>query len=155
MRDIKDIVIHCSATPDGDDRFDRAAIDRMHKERGWSMIGYHFVIEIDGKIVDGRPLERIGAHVQGSNAKSIGICMIGTKMYTLAQWVALGGLVGRLHADYPGARIQGHRDFSPDLDGDGIIERNEWVKDCPNFDVIPWFAGGMQPIAAQTIDNHE
>ena len=89
---IKHIIIHCAATPNGKD-IKASAIDAMHKARGFNRtsqairafnqslkhIGYHMVIEVDGNIALGRGLEEVGAHVQGSNANSIGICMIGWK----------------------------------------------------------------------------
>ena len=64
--------------------------------------------------------------------------MIGTSAYTLAQWRELDALVAKLRARYPTAQILGHRDLSPDLDGDGIIEKHEWLKTCPGFDVAAW-----------------
>ena len=77
MREINRIIIHCSATPEGRD-VDAATIKKWHtEERGWSDIGYHYVIKIDGSIESGRPLDVAGAHTKGHNADSIGICYIG------------------------------------------------------------------------------
>ena len=77
MRDINRIIIHCSATREGQD-IDAATIKRWHTEdRGWSDIGYHYVIRLDGCLEAGRPLDRTGAHVKGHNKDSIGICYIG------------------------------------------------------------------------------
>ena len=76
MRKITQIIIHCSATPEGKD-YTVADIDRWHKARGFKMIGYHYVIYRDGSIHTGRPLEMVGAHCKGHNAHSIGICYIG------------------------------------------------------------------------------
>ncbi len=150
-RAIDTIVIHCSATPNG--RWTTAPdIDRWHDDRGferrdhwrerfnpeYKAIGYHFVIYTDGHVVTGRHLDEVGAHASGHNARSIGICMIGTSAYTIEQWRALDGLVAKLHTRYPTARILGHRDLSPDLDGDGTIEPHEWLKTCPGFDVATW-----------------
>ena len=167
-RTITDIVIHCAATPNGK-VISREQIDAMHSQRGFKRqsaaitryqselkhalpsIGYHWVIELDGKIRTGRHQDEIGAHVQGSNAKSLGICLIGTDSFTLAQWSALKALVSTLRQNYPAARIRGHRDFSPDLDGDGVIERHEWLKICPGFDVQTWLDGGMNPIAGHRL----
>lgn len=73
MRTISEIIIHCSATVEGKDFFVKD-IDRWHKQRGFKMVGYHFVIRLDGTIEQGRPLEMIGAHCTGHNAHSIGIC---------------------------------------------------------------------------------
>ncbi|MDD7726846.1 MAG: N-acetylmuramoyl-L-alanine amidase, partial [Bacteroidales bacterium] len=76
MRKINEIIIHCSDTPAGED-FSAADIDRWHKERGWSCIGYHYVVRLDGTIEKGRDLSRAGAHCAGHNANSIGVCYIG------------------------------------------------------------------------------
>lgn len=143
MRPITHIVIHCSATPDGAPRTVED-IDRMHRERGWRKVGYHRVIELDGAVMTGRELEEVGAHVEGSNARSIGICMIGTTRFTSLQWEALAGLVRTLEARFHDAVICGHRDFSPDLDGDGLVEPHEWFKLCPGFDVAEWRRAGME-----------
>jgi N-acetyl-anhydromuramyl-L-alanine amidase AmpD len=179
VRAINAIVIHCAATPNGAP-YPVAQIDRDHQARGfhrqahwlkqWNphlpAIGYHYYIGTDGLRSNGRHLEEIGAHVQGSNARSIGICMAGTDRFTAMQWMALKALVmevarhlsdGRVQQPYPminadqvtaalsvmGVRLLGHRDFSPDLDGDGIIERHEWMKYCPGFDVETWKRSGF------------
>jgi len=77
MRDIKRIIIHCSATPEGRD-VKAADIKRWHVEgNGWSDIGYHYVVDIDGCVEGGRPIDRQGAHVKGHNKDSIGICYVG------------------------------------------------------------------------------
>jgi N-acetylmuramoyl-L-alanine amidase len=185
-RKINSIVIHCAATPNGRD-IKAAEIDAMHKARGFKRdsqavrsfnpelkhIGYHFVIEVDGNLATGRGIEEIGAHVQGSNAKSIGICMIGTDRFSIAQWEALkqqlftlcenisgqafGGNQAKMLAwfEQAGIKIKGHRDYSPDLNGDGIIQRNEWIKTCPGFDVADWLAGAMLPPADAIYDIDE
>jgi N-acetyl-anhydromuramyl-L-alanine amidase AmpD len=142
VRDISHIVIHCSATPDGHDTT-LEDIDRMHRERGFARVGYHYVIELDGAVMPGRPLEAVGAHVQGSNLKSIGICMIGTARFADLQWDSLRALLLDLVAQFPEAEVCGHRDFSPDLDGDGVVEEHEWFKLCPGFDVAAWRLAGM------------
>ena len=76
MRTIKELIVHCSATPEGKD-FTVADIDHWHKARGFRCIGYHYVVYRDGSIHKGRPDSDIGAHCQGHNATSIGICYIG------------------------------------------------------------------------------
>lgn len=164
MRNISLIVIHCSASPPGQQKtvYD---IDRDHKARGFNRraeavklfnpalkhIGYHFVIDLKGEVFTGRGVDEIGAHVAGSNANSIGVCMVGMNKFTPAQWVGLRKLVIQLHADYPNARICGHRDLSPDLNGDGQITRTEWLKECPTFDVKTWLAAGMEALASATV----
>jgi hypothetical protein len=158
MRAIKDIVIHCSASPNGQ-RVGVEDIDRWHSERGFfrkqiwrdkqngplGHIGYHFVIYTSGTVATGRHLEEIGAHVQGSNAHSIGICMVGTDKFTAAQWASLAKCVTGLKKPYPAARVLGHRDYSPDKNGDGILEPWEWLKTCPGFSVSAWRNAGMSP----------
>jgi N-acetylmuramoyl-L-alanine amidase len=147
--EIDAIVIHCSATRDGQDV--RASdIDKWHKERGFKMIGYHYVIDLDGKVEVGRPLTMSGAHcntagVSGKvyNSHSIGICYVGgldkkgnaKDTRTRRQKKALQALVNKLVMEYPIKEIIGHRDASPDLNGDGQITQNEWIKLCPCFDV--------------------
>ena len=163
--DIDSIVIHCSATPEGLD-FRARDIDRMHKEKGWKMIGYNFVIDLDGTVEVGRPLTMAGAHCQDKgfssksyNLHSIGICYIGgveaTKnskgqiiskvgpngraipkdTRTPEQKKAMADLVYNLMEKYPIVDVLGHRDASPDKNGDGVITKNEWVKSCPCFSV--------------------
>ena len=148
--DIDSIVIHCTASREGQDV--RAAdIDKMHKERGFAMIGYHFVIDLDGTIETGRPLSRDGAHCNTAgtsgrayNKHSIGIVYVGgldrngnpKDTRTPTQKKALLNLVYSLLDAYPNIReIIGHRDASPDKNGDGKITTNEWIKQCPCFDV--------------------
>lgn len=146
MRAIKHIVIHCAASANGDARVDRAKIDEWHRAKGWRGIGYHYVVEVDGHLAVGRPEEQIGAHVAGENASSIGICMVGTDRFSQAQWETLKELVHELVLRYPAADVLGHRDFSPDQDGDGVIEPWEWFKTCPGFDVLTWRSSGMDPL---------
>ena len=76
MRRINKIIIHCSATPEGRE-VNAETIDRWHRERGFSMIGYHYVIGLNGQIEEGRPEKMVGAHCKGHNGESIGICYIG------------------------------------------------------------------------------
>ena len=76
MRKINKIIIHCSATREGRN-YDVEEIRRWHLKRGWSDIGYHYLIHLDGNIEEGRPIERMGAHTTGQNRNSIGICYVG------------------------------------------------------------------------------
>jgi Tfp pilus assembly protein PilE len=146
MRNIKNIVIHCSASGNGDARVTRDEITRWHKEKnGWRDIGYHYVIEADGRVAIGRHEDEIGAHVSGENGSSIGVCIVGTDRFSQAQWESLRDVVSDLTTRYPQASVWGHRDFSPDKDGDGVIEEHEWFKTCPGFDVNTWRLSGMDP----------
>jgi len=139
------IVVHCSATPSTSD-IGVDEIDDWHKQRGWSGIGYHAVIRRDGEIEFGRHFDEVGAHVKGQNYRSVGVCMVGgvddqgdaEDNFTDEQYESLVAILVTLERAYPFAEILGHRDLSPDLDGDGIIEEHEWLKDCPCFDVREW-----------------
>lgn len=128
-RRITEIIIHCSATPEGKD-YTAADIRRWHLARGFADIGYHRVIYRDGTVVTGRPIRQIGAHCTGHNSQSIGICYIGglkadgatpADTRTPAQRAALRNLVATLKAEYPAATIHGHREFAN--------------KACPCFDI--------------------
>lgn len=155
IEDIDYIVVHCSATKASQDVTVKD-IDRWHRERGWNGIGYHFVIERDGRIQGGRPLMEVGAHAYGYNRVSWGICLIGgldeageaEDNFTDEQKTALASLIQSLRGKRNGYGIEvlGHRDLSPDVDGDGIIEPWEWKKECPCFDVRAW----MQEVGLQS-----
>ncbi|WP_296084228.1 N-acetylmuramoyl-L-alanine amidase [uncultured Agrobacterium sp.] len=127
------LAVHCSATTPTMD-IGRAEIDRWHRAKGWLMIGYHFVIRRDGRVEIGRPVDVPGAHVEGYNSVSVGICLVGgidakgkaQDNFTPAQYAALAELLIKLKKDYPKATIQGHRDFP------------KVAKDCPCFDVRNW-----------------
>ena len=140
-RIIKDLVIHCTASPEGRD-LTVQDIRNMHLKNGWSDIGYHYVIDLNGNIHNGRDVDMIGAHVSGHNSHSIGIVYVGglgsngkgKDTRTPKQKEALVKLLLELREFYPTARICGHRDFSKDLNNNGIIEPNEWIKECPSFE---------------------
>nr|DAS34860.1 MAG TPA: endodeoxyribonuclease I [Caudoviricetes sp.] len=128
MRTINEIIVHCSATQEGKD-FTIADIDRWHRQRGFTKIGYHYVIYRDGTIHVGRNESEVGAHCLGHNQNSIGICYIGglssdgktpKDTRTDAQKKALTTLLQALKKKYPSASIHGHRDFAK--------------KACPSFD---------------------
>ena len=134
MKDIEKIIVHCSATREGDESINAEVIDRWHKKRGWKGIGYHFVILIDGLIETGRMIDKCGAHTKGMNCKSIGVCYIGgveserndkgkysaKDTRTPEQIATLLELLRLLKKIYPEAKIHGHRDFA--------------AKACPSFD---------------------
>lgn len=185
-RKIDTIVIHCSDSPNGRTLFTSEfgkpgfttpvqEIDRWHAQRGFkrqqqwrdkqnpdlAAIGYHFVIYTRGVVATGRHIDEVGAHCQGYNSASIGICMVGCDKFTRAQWDALRdwlcGMAKYLEQQRPyppkrfnaptpaealaifaqlGVRVAGHRELNPD-------------KTCPNFSVADWLAHGMQPLAGQ------
>lgn len=145
---VRYLVVHCSATPASRD-IGRKEIDLMHRQRGFREIGYHYVIRRDGTVEKGRPDDEPGAHVQGYNSRSLGICLVGgvkadgktaEQNFTPAQYDALEQTLRRLDKTHPWARVLGHRDLSPDLNRDGKISRNEYMKECPTFDVEPWWS---------------
>lgn len=143
------IIIHCSATREGQDV--RASdIRKWHLERGFADIGYHYVIDLDGKVEVGRPLSMDGAHCNTKglsgkpyNKHSVGICYVGgldkdgnaKDTRTEAQKKAMRELIDSLMDKYPIIEVIGHRDASPDQNGDGQITKNEWLKVCPCFEV--------------------
>ena len=145
-RNISRIFVHCTGTREGQD-VDAATIRAWHKARGWRDIGYHFVIRLDGTIERGRPENQVGSHARGFNTGSVALVYVGgldaqgqpKDTRTPAQIEAMRKLVGDLTAVYPGAEVLGHRDISPDKDGDGVVEPHEWLKACPCFDVRRWW----------------
>ncbi len=128
MRNVNEIIIHCSATPEGRN-FKASDIDHWHRQRGFKKIGYHYVIDLDGTIEVGRDEDEIGAHCVGHNRESIGICYIGgldcnlkpKDTRTEAQKASLRQLVKNLIVRYPCATLHGHCEFAK--------------KTCPCFDV--------------------
>lgn len=118
MRKIDLIVIHCADTYV---RMDVGVkeIREWHLARGFNDIGYHYVIRRDGTVETGRELEKPGAHAQGFNTRSIGICYAGGKgdngqpedNRTPEQKMAMRDLVERLKAQFPGVEVCGHRDL--------------------------------------------
>ena len=149
--------------------FKRTAEARNRFNGGLPSIGYHYVIDLDGAVFTGRHLDEVGAHAVQFNAHSVGICLVGgqerTGRYTPAQWEALAQLVLKLSAQLqipvqtarrvvkqtaPGYDVVmgvcGHRDLSPDKNGNGMAEPFEWLKTCPGFDVEAWLSNGMRPL---------
>lgn len=129
MRKIDKIIIHCSATREGQD-IPVETIRKWHVEgRGWSDIGYHFYIDINAKIWKGRDIQKIGAHCSGNNRSSIGICYCGgveadgktpKDTRTESQKESLLHVLKTLKAMFPGASIYSHNEFAN--------------KACPSFD---------------------
>lgn len=132
---IKYLIVHCTATARGKD-FTAADVDRWHRQQGWDMIGYHYLVRLDGTIEKGRPETMQGAHCKGYNYQSLGICYVGgldaqgrrpEDTRTTAQVAALGALLKRLRRKYPKARIVGHHNLNPG-------------KACPSFDARAEYA---------------
>lgn len=153
MRAITEVILHTSAT---DESWMRglalknkvAEIRRWHMEdRGWRDIGYHFIIDLDGKVMAGRPLEQTGAHVKGRNTGTIGVCMIGKRVgkrtdkfldnFTEAQEVAVLELIKGLQARFGKLAVTGHNQFAN--------------KECPCFDVPKWWSASNRPATPEKI----
>lgn len=132
MRKISTIIIHCAATKPSMD-IGLKEIEKWHLERGFNSVGYHYIIRRNGQIENGRPKDRAGAHTQGHNANSIGICLVGgisekgapEANFTRNQWKSLERLIRILKADFPWVTVHGHNEFTK-------------AKACPSFDVQEW-----------------
>lgn len=130
MRQIKEIILHCSATKEGK-AFTVADIDRWHRENGWKGCGYHYVVGLDGVVEEGRPVEEAGAHCKNRNAESIGVCYIGgcdlvgnaKDTRTGAQKASLVKLVRRLMEKYSLGmeKVRCHNEFA--------------ARACPSFSI--------------------
>jgi N-acetylmuramoyl-L-alanine amidase len=127
-RVINEIIIHCTATPEGRE-CSVEEIRQWHKARGFTDIGYHYVIHLDGRVEEGRNVDIAGAHCTGHNTHSIGVVYVGgcakdgktpKDTRTDAQKSAIANLLIDLRKLYPRATIHGHRDFAQ--------------KACPSFD---------------------
>lgn len=156
---LKYLVLHCTATPEGRN-VTAADIRRWHCAptskggRGWSKPGYTDIFHLDGTV------ERIAPNNEDANVDPWEITN-GAKGYneisrhvvyaggcdnngkpkdtrTEAQRAAMARYVKDFHAKHPQVKIIGHRDLSPDKNGNGIIEPHEWTKACPSFDVAAW-----------------
>ena len=152
MRKINEIIIHCSDTQEGCD-VTAADIRRWHttpKEKGGKFgfrdIGYHDVIRLDGTVEHGRPYYVVGAHCEGHNTHSIGICYIGGRKIvegtgkwvwadtrTEAQTAALRRKLAAILVCFnlQPSCIHGHNEFSN--------------KACPCFDVRQWVRDDFEP----------
>jgi N-acetyl-anhydromuramyl-L-alanine amidase AmpD len=139
MRKITEIIIHCSATPEGRNH-SVPDIDRWHRERGFSGIGYHYLIDLKGDIQTGRPVDQVGAHVAGHNTGTIGIVYVGgldkntlkaKDTRTPAQKAALVKLIKELLGRFPIKKISGHSDYA--------------AKACPCFNARAEYAPLLKP----------
>jgi N-acetylmuramoyl-L-alanine amidase len=126
MRKIEKLVIHCSDSPDPS-AIRLKDIEAWHKDRGFTSVsgihcGYHYVIPRDGTLEVGRPESEVGAHVQGFNSISLGICLVGRKLFSTEQMDTLFLLLSDLLLKYqlPVGAILGHYELNPH-------------KTCPNM----------------------
>lgn len=133
MRNIDTVIIHCAYTPPSMD-IGVDEIRQWHKQKGWSDIGYHFVIRRDGTVEAGRTVDLAGAHAKGHNETSIGICLVGGMSdngdaeFNFTQWQIhqMIDLVEAMRIAHGVTKVIGHRDVSD--------------KTCPCFDVKEFFA---------------
>lgn len=147
MRPISEIIVHCTATRADWWSSKRtsekvAEVKKWHvQQNGWADIGYHFLIDRDGTVAKGRPIEKVGAHVQGHNTGTIGISLFGghgssatdkfAQHFTPEQDKALRGLIADLRKQYGALKLTGHNQYA--------------AKACPGFQVSEWFGGSAAP----------
>lgn len=157
----KYIVIHCSATREDKD-YTEQQLNAGHVARGFGKWGYHYYIRKDGRIIPMREENEAGAHdnylVPGErfsyNHCSIGICYEGgldkngkaKDTRTKAQKEAMAKLIQDICNRYEILNVLGHRDTSPDTNGNGVVEKCEWMKECPCFDVKSEFESWLPTI---------
>ena len=177
MREITEIILHCSATWSKQD-IGAAEIKRWHTMpkskggRGWSDIGYHYVIRRDGTVEKGCPIEKAGTHCSYHNAHSIGICMVGggpmgeDKFFEEAQYDSLAALIKQLRINFPLATIHGHNEFAqkacPVFSVKAFLERykitkvpwnaERWAHFRPSEFTALWGKGEMPKVWSKTLD---
>lgn len=122
----KRITVHCTDTENGKS-VGIEEIRSWHKKRGFKDIGYHYVIQVDGTILQGRHFSEQGAHVVGDNEDNLGICLVGRNRYTIKQVKSLMSLIAacQIKWDIDASQIFCHRDFS---------SAKKQGKTCPNFE---------------------
>ena len=139
MRNIKYIAVHCTASSQ------HATIKELlleFKRKGWSKPGYHYIVDVSGKVFNTLSEDEVSNGVKGFNSNLINVAYIGgidTKgkpvdNRTEEQKKSLLLLLKALKKKHPNAIIQGHRDFSPDTNKNGIVDPWERIKACPCFD---------------------
>ncbi len=141
-RKIDTIIVHCAATSTNSDVTTEEIAHWHIHDRHFRDIGYHYIVDPKGIIHLGRPLNEMGAHCKGHNATSIGICYIGgldsqgkpTDTRTPLQQLAIKHLIALLVNEFKIYDVLGHRDLSPDINGDGQITSVDWIKMCPCYD---------------------
>lgn len=155
LSSIQSIVIHCTATPNGK-HFSAEQIDQWHHARGFERdmsiapdhaqelqhIGYHYVIELDGTVRDGRPLNELGAHASGFNDFSVGISLVGASQFSKSQWFVLLRLI---------QTIEEHLKTSLTLYGHNQLSK----KNCPGFDVGEWQARKFRPLPENVLESDD
>ncbi|MDO4984756.1 MAG: N-acetylmuramoyl-L-alanine amidase [Prevotella sp.] len=143
MRRITRIFVHCTASYQA--TTSEASLRAEFKAKGWNAPGYHYVVKTDGNIIRMLDESMVANGVSGYNANSIHVAWIGgiDKQHpngidnrTSEQKVALFDLLTKLKLRFPDAMIMGHRDISPDLNHNGVVDPWERIKECPCFDAM-------------------
>ena len=142
-RTINKIIVHCDAS---EDSYPTSYLKLLHTLpedfkiewggsqvscKGWEDVAYHYIIEQPGNIVEGRPINKIGAHCYGQNRKSVGICVRGLRKFTHAQKTSLWHLVDHLTDKFnldPREDVYPHNHFNKN-------------KSCPNFNLPDFYKG--------------
>lgn len=145
-RVIKYGVSHCTAGPQNQST--EEIFNYWKKHNGWVTAGYHFDIAADGTIEQYVEIDKISNGVAGHNSNSIHFCYKGgidgkgnpIDNRTDAQKISQLLIIHRLKELFPNIVFLGHRDFSRDLNGNGVIDQWEWIKSCPAFDLRAWLA---------------
>ncbi len=141
MRKIERIFVHCTASSQ---TWGVGELSAEFKRKGWKNPGYHYVVTSDGRIHQMLDDSKVSNGVKGYNSTSVNVAYVGgidakgkaVDNRTAAQKKALVDLLKILRKRYPKARILGHRDISPDQNGNGRVDQWERIKECPCFDAI-------------------
>ena len=141
MRKIERIFVHCTASSQA---WGVGELSAEFKRKGWKNPGYHYVVTSDGRIHQMLDDSKVSNGVKGYNSTSVNVAYVGgidakgkaVDNRTAAQKKALVDLLKILRKRYPKAKILGHRDISPDQNGNGIVDQWERIKECPCFDAI-------------------
>lgn len=142
MRRIERIFVHCTASHQG--RTTKESLMREFREKGWRNPGYHYVVKEDGNVISMLSEGLVANGVKGYNTTAIHVAWIGgiddrgkaVDNRTEEQRIALLDLLVKLKQRYPVAMVMGHRDISPDLNHNGIVDPWERIKECPCFDAM-------------------
>lgn len=148
MRPINEIIVHCTATradwwQSKPTKSKVNEVRRWHVEdRKWKNIGYHYLVDRDGTVAKGRPVEQVGAHCRGHNSGTIGISLFGghgssendsfEDNFTPAQDAALRDLIAELSRTYGINKVTGHNQYA--------------AKACPGFNVSRWLNRKPAPV---------
>lgn len=155
MRPVDEIIVHCTATrPDWwQDKTTAekvAEVKLWHtRDRGWKNIGYHYLIDRDGTVAKGRPVEQVGAHCKGHNTGTIGVALFGghgsserdkfSDNFTPAQDAALRDLIAELSRTYGINKVTGHNQYA--------------AKACPGFNVPRWLGEPVKPVRTSAVQS--